>query len=261
MSGTQPTMADAHPPGAQVFKLPSYCMPLPVDPPRPGIECGIGDSEPSSDEEGKDDKRMRWHKSRSPVSPFEHGPPSPVSPRYAQKMDKDDCEEGDKYDSEDDKPLKRPESPPPSQRQYSCKFDSEGVLRYKPAPGDYKPKKSEDKLTCTFKTKKAKGKPPRKSKARFVSLYGGDIDENSSVLDVSQWVLGIGRLGVYAIECSEIFEEHNINGSGLLKMTKLGHMVKLGLKIDQCEIILDGIDNLKAKSKAKRSLDKAMVEV
>ena len=209
MSGTQPTMADAHPPGAQVFKLPSYCMPLPVDPPRPGIECGIGDSEP---------------------------------------------------DSEDDKPLKRPESPPPSKRQYSCKLDSEGVLRYKPAPGDYKPKKSEDKLTCTFKTKKAKGKPPRKSKARFVSLYGDDIDENSSVLDVSQWVLGIGRLGVYAIECSEIFEEHNINGSDLLEMTR-ETIKKLDLKVGDREIILDGIDNLKAKSKAKRSLDKAMDEV
>ena len=109
--------------------------------------------------------------------------------------------------------------------------------------------------------RKGKGEPKRKSKARSVSFYGDNIDENSSVVDVGKWVLGIDRLGVYAVECSEIFEEHNINGSGLLKMTKLGHMVKLGLKIDQCEIILDGIDNLKAKSKAKRSLDKDMDEV
>ena len=238
MSGTQPTMADAP------------RSPLSPD---PMSDC----DKPSY---WDDDKPMKWHRSLSPVSPFEHGPPSPVSPRYAQKMDKDDCEEGDKYDSEDDKPLKRPESPPPSQRQYSCKFDSEGVLRYKPAPGDYKPKKSEDKLTCTFKTKKANGKPPRKSKARFVSLYGGDIDENSSVLDVSQWVLGIGRLGVYAIECSEMFEEHNINGSGLLKMTE-ETIKELGLDVDDYKIILDGIETLKVKSKARRSLDKAMDEV
>ena len=184
MSGTQPTMADAHPPGAQVFKLPSYCMPLPVDPPR-----SDHDSEPSSDEEGKDDKRMRWHKSRSPVSPFEHGPPSPVSPRYAQKMDKDDCEEGDKYDSEDDKPLKRPESPPPSQRQYSCKLDKDGVLRYRPAPDDYKPKSPtkhvepyptpsqlnkreapeewpEDEDKCEAQEKKAKKGKAKKGKAK-----------------------------------------------------------------------------------------------
>ena len=108
--------------------------------------------------------------------------------------------------------------------------------------------------------RKGKGEPKRKSKARSVSLYGDDIDENSSVLDVSQWVLGIGRLGVYAIECSEIFEEHNINGSGLLEMTK-ETINKLGLKIDECEIILNGIDILKVKSKAKRSLDKVMDEV
>ena len=109
--------------------------------------------------------------------------------------------------------------------------------------------------------RKGKGGPKRKSKARSVSFYGDNIDENSSVVDVGKWVLGIDRLGVYAVECSEIFEEHNINGSGLLKMTKLGHMAKLGLKIDQCEIILDGIDKLKVKSKAKRSLDKVMDEV
>ena len=108
--------------------------------------------------------------------------------------------------------------------------------------------------------RKGKGEPKRKSKARSVSFYGDDIDENSSVVDVGKWVLGIDRLGVYAVECSEIFEEHNINGSGLLEMTK-ETMNKLGLKIDECEIILNGIDILKAKSKAKRSLDKAMDEV
>jgi len=115
-------MSGTHPPDAKVHILPSYCNPS------------------SCEEEDTDDKRMKWDKGPSPVSPFEHGPPSPVSPRYAQKMDKDDCEEGDKYDSEDDKPLKRPESPPPSKRQYSCKLDKDGVLRYRPAPDDYKPK-------------------------------------------------------------------------------------------------------------------------
>ena len=108
--------------------------------------------------------------------------------------------------------------------------------------------------------RKGKGGPKRKSKARSVSFYGDNIDENSSVVDVGKWVLGIDRLGVYAIECSEIFEEHNINGSGLLEMTK-ETINKLGLEIHQCEIILDGIDKLKVKSKAKRSLDKVMDEV
>ena len=108
--------------------------------------------------------------------------------------------------------------------------------------------------------RKGKGGPKRKSKARSVSFYGDNIDENSSVVDVGKWVLGIDRLGVYAIECSEIFEEHNINGSGLLEMTK-ETINKLGLEIHQCEIILDGIDKLGVKSKAKRSLDKVMDEV
>ena len=108
--------------------------------------------------------------------------------------------------------------------------------------------------------RKGKGGPKRKSKARSVSFYGDNIDENSSVVDVGKWVLGIDRLGVYAIECSEIFEEHNINGSDLLEMTK-ETINKLGLEIHQCEIILDGIDKLKVKSKAKRSLDKVMDEV
>ena len=350
MSGTQPTMADAHPPGAQVFKLPSYCMPLPVDPPR-----SDHDSEPSSDEEGKDDKRMRWHKSRSPVSPFEHGPPSPVSPRYAQKMDKDD--------SEDDKPLKRPESPikkptplkptplkgpeplPPSMRQFSCKLDTEGVWRYKPEPGDYKPKsqhvepyptpsqlkkreapeewpededKCEDEAKLTWAPKKkvkkdkakAKGKAgakaanrwharaakglirnsqeeadtspltwgpaygslpkedkskkdkAKKDKANAMSLssYKGDIDENSSVVEVGKWVLHMNGLGWCGIDCSDIFEEHNINGSDLLQMTEEA-INKLGLDIDDREIILSRIKTLQAKSKTKRSLDKAMDEV
>ena len=131
MSGTQHTMADAHPPGAQVFKLPSYCMPLPVDPPRPGIECGIGDSESDSE----DDK-----------------------PSYADLI-----ADTDNYDSEeDDKPLKMPKTPikkpkpPPSERQYPVKLDKDGVWRYRPEEGDFKPQKREDKLTCTFKTKKAK---------------------------------------------------------------------------------------------------------
>ena len=188
MSGTQPTMADAQaPPG-----LPPYCMPLPVDPPRPGIECGIGDSEPSSEEE-----------------------------------------------SEDDKPLKISKALPKSS---TSKTKTKG--------------KGEPK-------RKGKGEPKRKSKAMSVSFYGDDIDENSSVVEVGKWVQGIRRLGLSAVrvECSEMFEEHNINGSGLLKMVKIGHMVKLGLKVDECEIILKGIDILRAKSKAKRSLDKAIDEV
>ena len=125
-------MADAHPPGAQVFKLPSYCMPLPVDPPRPGIECGIGDSE---------------------------------------------------SDSEDDKPLNRPKSPikkpkpPPSERQYPVKLDKDGVWRYRPEEGDFKPQKREDKLTCTFKTKKAKGKPLGKSKSKVKRSLDKAMDE------------------------------------------------------------------------------------
>ena len=284
-------MSGTHPPGAKVHILPCYCNPS------------------SCEEEDTDDKRMKWDKGPSPVSPFEHGPPSPVSPRYAQKMDKDDCEEADKYDSEDDKPLKRPKSPIKkpkalkptplmltplkfTERQYSCKLDEDGVWRYRPEDGDFKGHKSlspsprvegppspvpvtpyankrespdewpedEAKLTCAPQ-KKARGKPPRKSKARSFSFHGDEIDENSSVVEVGKWVLGIGGLGLYAIECSEIFEEHNINGSGLLKMVKLDHMVKLGLKMWECEIILNGIDILKAKSKAKRSLDKAMDEV
>ena len=65
---------------------------------------------------------------------------------------------------------------------------------------------------------------------------------------------------MYAIECSEIFEEHKINGSGLLEMTT-ETMMKLHLKMWECEIILNGIETLKVKSKAKRSLNKAMDEV
>ena len=107
---------------------------------------------------------------------------------------------------------------------------------------------------------KGKGGPKRKSKARSVSFYGDDIDENSSVVEVGKWVLGIDRLGVYAIECSEIFEEHNINGSNLLKMTE-ETIKELGLNVDDYKIILDGIETLKVKSKARRSLDKAMDEV
>ena len=144
MTGTQPTMADAHPPGAQVF------LPLtdPVsDDDKPSLqECNSEDDEPLE----RPESPMRWDKGPNPVSPFEHGPPSPVSPRYVQEMDVDDFE--------DDKPLKRPESPikkptplkptplkgpespPPSMRQFSCKLDTEGVWRYKPEPGDYKPK-------------------------------------------------------------------------------------------------------------------------
>ena len=108
-------MADAHPPGAQVFKLPSYCMPLPVDPPRPGIECGIGDSESDSE----DDK-----------------------PSYADLI-----ADTDNYDSEeDDKPLKMPKTPikkpkpPPSERQYPVKLDKDGVWRYRPEEGDFRHK-------------------------------------------------------------------------------------------------------------------------
>ena len=108
--------------------------------------------------------------------------------------------------------------------------------------------------------RKGKGGPKRKSKARSLSFYGDNIHENSSVVDVGKWVLGIDRLGVYAIECSEIFEEHNINGSNLLKMTE-ETIKELGLDVDDYKIILDGIETLKVKSKARRSLDKAMDEV
>ena len=131
MSGTQPTMADAHPPGAQVFKLPSYCMPLPVDPPRfdPG-------SEPTSEEESIDDKPLKMPKT----------------------------------------PIKKPK-PPPSERQYPVKLDKDGVWRYRPEEGDFKPQKREDKLTCTFKTKKAKGKPLGKSKSKVKRSLDKAMDE------------------------------------------------------------------------------------
>ena len=128
---------------------------------------------------------------RSPLSP------DPVSdcdkPSYDSEDDKpsyaDLITDTDNYDSEeDDKPLKMPKTPikkpkpPPSERQYSCKLDKDGVWRYRPEQGDpppserqypvkldkdgvwryrpeegdFKPQKREDKLTCTFKTKKAK---------------------------------------------------------------------------------------------------------
>ena len=145
-------MADAHPPGAQVFKLPSYCMPLPVDPPRPGIECGIGDSESDSE----DDK-----------------------PSYADLIT-----DTDNYDSEeDDKPLKMPKTPikkpkpPPSERQYPVKLDKDGVWRYRPEEGDFKPQKREDKLTCTFKTKKAKKGKAKKGKAKTSRSLDKAMDE------------------------------------------------------------------------------------
>ena len=93
---------------------------------------------------------------------------------------------------------------------------------------------------------KGKGGPKRKSKARSLSFYGDNIHENSSVVDVGKWVLGIDCLGKYAVECSEIFEEHNINGSDLLAMTK-ETITKLDLDLYQNEIILNGIDILKFK--------------
>ena len=110
--------------------------------------------------------------------------------------------------------------------------------------------------------RKGNGGPKRKSKARSVSFYGDNIDENSSVVEVGKWVQGIRRLGLSAVrvECSEMFEEHNINGSGLLKMTE-ETIKELGLDVDDYKIILDGIETLKVKSKARRSLDKAMDEV
>ena len=101
MSGTQPTMADAHPPGAQVFKLP-------VDPPRPGIECGIGDSESDSE----DDKPLK--RSKSPIKKPKALKPTPLMLT----------------------PLKFAE------RQYSCKLDEDGVWRYRPEDGDFKGHKS-----------------------------------------------------------------------------------------------------------------------
>ena len=138
MSGTQPTMADA-----------------PRSPlsPNPVSDCG---DEPScsdlvADTNNYDSERVYWDKGPAPSSPFDPGPPSPVSPRYAQKVDKND--------SEDDKPLKRPEStvkkptpikPTPlmltplkfAERQYSCKLDEDGVWRYRPEDGDFKGHKS-----------------------------------------------------------------------------------------------------------------------
>ena len=222
-------------------------------------------------------------------------PRSPVSPDFVSDCDKtsygNHLAETDKCDSDDYK------SPPPSKRQYSCKLDKDGVLRYRPEPGDYEPEspieapacflavcdaipepkpptkhvapsqlkrhapeecpgdEDESKLTWAPKKKprkdKAKGKTLRESKARFVSLYGGDIDENSSVVEVGRWVQGIDLLWMYAIECSEIFVQHKINGSDLLEMT--GETIKkLDLTIGDREIILDCIDTLKAKSKANK---------
>ena len=178
MSGTQHTMADAHPPGAQVFKLPSYCMPLPVDPPRPGIECGIGDSESDSEDDKpsyadliadtdnydseEDDKPLKM-----PKTPIKKPKPPPSERQYPVKLDKDGVwryrpEQGD---------------PPPSERQYPVKLDKDGVWRYRPEEGDFKPQKREDKLTCTFKTKKAKGKPLGKSKSKVKRSLDKAMDE------------------------------------------------------------------------------------
>ena len=102
----------------------------------------------------------------------------------------------------------------------------------------------------------------KKDKANAMSLssYKGDIDENSSVVEVGKWVLHMNGLGWCGIDCSDIFEEHNINGSDLLQMTEEA-INKLGLDIDDREIILSRIKTLQAKSKTKRSLDKAMDEV
>ena len=331
MSGTQPTMADAHPPGAQVFKLPSYCMPLPVDPPRPGIECGIGDSE--SDSEDDKPKRMYRDKGPLPSSPFDPGPPSPVSPRYTQKVDKDDSEDDQRVDRQES-PIKKPKAQYPK-GQYPVKLDKDGVWRYRPEEGDFKGHKSlspsprvegppspvpvtpyankrespdewpedEAKLTSAprkkaKKDKAKKGKATKKDKATkdkardtspltwgpaygslpkedkskkdkakkdkanamSLSSYKGDIDENSSVVEVGKWVLHMNGLGWCGLDCSDIFEEHNINGSDLLQMTEEA-INKLGLDIDDREIILSRIKTLQAKSKTKRSLDKAMDEV
>ena len=104
-------------------------------------------------------------------------PRSPLSPDPVSDCDKPS------YDSEDDQPLKRPESPikkPKAQYpkgQYPVKLEEDGVLRYRPEEGDFKPQKREDKLTCTFKTKKAKGKPLGKSKSKTKRSLDKAMDE------------------------------------------------------------------------------------
>ena len=186
-----------------------------------------------------------------------------------------------------------------AERQYSCKLDEDGVWRYRPEDGDFKGHKSlsssprvegppspvpvapyankrespdewpedEAKLTCApqKKAKKNKGTAKKKAKkdkanARSLSSYKGDIDENSSVVEVGKWVLHMNGLGWCGLDCSDIFEEHNINGSDLLQMAE-ETINKLGLDLDDREIILNRIKTLQAKSKTKRSLDKAMDEV
>jgi hypothetical protein len=62
-------------------------------------------------------------------------------------------------------------------RQYPVKLDKDGVWRYRPEEGDFKPQKREDKLTCTFKTKKAKGKPLGKSKSKVKRSLDKAMDE------------------------------------------------------------------------------------
>ena len=129
MSGTQPTMADAP------------RSPLSPDPVSDCDKPSCSDIIANTDNyDSEDDKPKRMYRDKGPLpsSPFDPGPPSPVSPRYAQKVNKDD--------SEDDKPLKRHESPikkPKAQYpkgQYPIKLDKDGVWRYRPEEGDFRHK-------------------------------------------------------------------------------------------------------------------------
>lgn len=229
MSGTQPTMADAHPPGAQVFKLP-------VDPPRPGIEC--------------------------PANLLYGGDPPPSERQYPIKLDKDGVlryrpEEGDfkrkspivasasLYQS----PIKRqaPDEWPEDEDKSEDEAKLTGPSRKK-AKKDKAAKKEKDKGDDTWaKRKKAKQeKAKAKANARSLSSHKGDIDENSSVAEVGKWVLHMKGLGWCGLDCSQIFEEHNIDGSDVLQMTE-ETIKKLGLDTDDREIILNHIKTLQAK--------------
>ena len=155
----------------------------------------------------------------------------------------DPLAETDNYDSEDDKPLKMPESPPPSKRQYSCKKDKDGVLRYKPAPSDYKPKSPIEapawlSAVCSDISKP---KPPTK----HVEPYPTPAQLN---------VRHLGKRGAQ----EDLNEEDDIPALALCLAFCKDEVKKHKAREDKAK--KDKARRDKAK-KARRSLDKAMDEV
>ena len=295
MSGTQPTMADAprsplSPDPVSDCDKPSYSDlradtenydsedDQPLKSPKSPIKKPKSDFKPKSP--------IEKPKAQYPANLLYGGDPPPSERQYPIKLDKDGVlryrpEEGDfkpkaKYPA---KLLYKPKSPiaasallhqSPIKRQSPDEWPEDedksedeakltGPSRKKAKKDKAKAKANSDKGEDSSWAKRKKAKKEKakaKASARSLSSYKGDIDENSSVEEVGKWVLHMKGLGWCGLDCSQIFEEHNINGSDLLQMTE-ETLKELDLENDDHEIILNSIKTLQAdkKDKAEDDLD------